>query len=156
MENKGSFKPENIEQLLAAKSPDELNETEKAFVLQHFKTWEQVVAFHQLISASRQALDLNQEPDLQPDPAILSRLQQKLTEKKAGNERPKGLLRPLSQVFMYKIPVYQAGIAAAVLLAIFIYTAGLEPVDRSDKSTPAIGRTVAEDSLLIRDFTVTI
>lgn len=123
METNNTYYPEDIEQLLLAKSFKELLPDEKTFVLQHVESKEEYQLMRQTLLAIKKEVDKNQsiKPKPQTKQDLLALLEQK--KRRAGWFRLNGLWAALfpPDVTFFKQPGFQfASIAVLIGLSFFI------------------------------------
>jgi len=101
-----------LEALLLQKAFDALRPDERQYVSQHL-TEDEYHQYRQLLLHSQQLF----ETDIPPPPAPFSeRLQDALAQR-----RSPGWLEPVQQLFTYRIPVWQAGLAMMLLAFAFFH-----------------------------------
>ncbi len=106
-----------FDRMLEQKSFEELSSQEQALVLQ-FITAEDYTLFRKSVLAAQQRKSAGDLP-ITPDPAIKNRLMQ--TFRSVDMAQSASVPRTLSRFFSYRIPLYQAGLAASVLLFLVLY-----------------------------------
>jgi hypothetical protein len=104
-----------FDKLLKSKDFDDLSESEKSLVMQ-FMSREEYEALRIPIHNAYRVFSKESE-NIIPDP----RIRQQLLDKFGSMKRPGANPSLIRKVFTYRIPVYQAGIAAVMLLCIAIY-----------------------------------
>lgn len=106
-----------FDRLLEEKAFDALSDREKDQVLQ-FISEEEYNRFRETVLVAQHRLRRRQ-PHIAPDPSVKSRLMQRFGSDAASTS---GLIpRSLSYLLSHRIPVYQAALAASVLLFMLVY-----------------------------------
>ncbi len=169
--------------LLLKKDFDELTAHENLTLNEHLQQCEACRAFQQILLNMQQAIQPAAEEILVPDPVIHQNLRNRIRRAQPARHASNGLREiwnALHDVLKLKIPVYQAVLGTAIIFAVFI---GIDKLNaRGEREmlqrllseqneqqaiipsevphriaqidSQKIGRSVAEDSLLMR-FIVT-
>jgi len=106
-----------FDRLLGQKTFEELSSRERDLVLQ-FITEEDYALFRESVLVARQWRSRGELPVI-PDPAVKNSLMQ--TFRPVEKSPPATVPGTLSRFFSYRIPLYQAGLAASVLLFLVLY-----------------------------------
>ncbi|GEM_PF-4909940 len=170
--------------LLIKKDVEPLTDEENFSLTEHLQNCARCVAFQSTLRHIHQLVETTAQDGLQPDPAIRQRLRDKI-----GLQKPpslsiasvSGLWHSILGILRFRIPIYQAALGVAAVVAIFMAIEKLNArgdgvtlkpaqITPSEKQMIApspimntiakidsqkIGRTVADDSLLMK-FIVTV
>jgi hypothetical protein len=103
--------------MLEQKTFESLSRDEKELVLQYISE-EEYNRFRETVMKTQHSMR-NSEPLVAPDPSVKSRLMQTFTSDEKSP--PANVPGNFSRFLNYRIPLYQAGLAASVLLFFMVY-----------------------------------
>jgi hypothetical protein len=136
MENEFDPIAEQLQELIQQKSFEALTPAERDFVLE--QTSEEDYRVRRAVIENSEELFDEERPLLVPNPAIKARVKEQIKSEEEEERR----VPLVVALFSYKIPAYQAGIAAIILLGLLIYRPEIKEAGKTTK-----GETVYVDRI---------